>query len=305
MRLSVVLAAVLGATLTAVEPTAFRVQVAGHGRPMILVPGLSSSGDTWTGTVAHYRDRFTTHTITLAGFAGVPPIDGGSVLTAARDQLASYIEANHLDKPVVVGHSLGGNVALDLAAARPDLVGPLVIVDSLPFYAGVLFQVDTADAAKPVVEQMRARFAALSRQDYDDYVKSHQATRFMVTKPSDLATITEWGLKSDPKTVYTAMTELYGSDLRPALPRIASPALVLGTWTGVRDQMQQMRVPITKEAVVENFKRQYEGLRTLHFAVSDSSRHFVMFDDPAWFFEQVDAFLADPDGATRDRGFTR
>jgi len=35
----------------------------------------------------------------------------------------------------------------------------------------------------------------------------------------------------------------------------------------------------------------------------DTARHFIMWDDPAWFFGQIDAFLADPIAATRDRGF--
>src|SRR5678816_2523854 len=60
-----------GASMT---PTSFKVQVVGQGRPMILIPGLMSSGDTWKSTVARYQDRFRCHVLTLAGFAGVPPI---------------------------------------------------------------------------------------------------------------------------------------------------------------------------------------------------------------------------------------
>jgi pimeloyl-ACP methyl ester carboxylesterase len=101
------------------------------------------------------------------------------------------------------------------------------------------------------------------------------------------------------------MVELFGSDLRPSLPRITSPALVLGTWAGLRDQTAQTPTPIGKDAVVENFRRQYQGLSRLHFALSESARHFVMFDDPAWFYEQVDAFLASPAETTVERGFTR
>jgi hypothetical protein len=37
---------------------AFRVQVTGHGQPMILIPGLSCPGEVWSSTVAHYQDRF-------------------------------------------------------------------------------------------------------------------------------------------------------------------------------------------------------------------------------------------------------
>ena len=293
------------AALAAPQPTAFRAQVAGHGRPMILIPGLSSSGDTWKGTVDHFRDKYTTHTITLAGFAGVPAIDNRPLLAAVRDQLADYIKANRLDKPIVVGHSLGGNVAMDLAATHPDLVGPVVIVDSLPFYANVMFRVDSLDAAKPMLDGMRAQFATLTREQYDAYVKSHASTQFMVTKPADLDTITEWGLKSDPKTVYDSMLELYGSDLRPSLAKIASPALVLGTWTGLHDQTKAYGMNVTKEMVAETFRQQYQTLPKLHFALSETSRHFIMFDDPDWFYARLDAFLANPGGATADRGFTR
>ena len=137
------------------------------------------------------------------------------------------------------------------------------------------------------------------------YVKAHNATQFMVSKPSDLDLLTDWGLKSDPKTVYNAMVELFGADQRPLLPKISSPALVLGTWAGIRDQMKQAQISLTKDSIVENFRQQYQTLPRLHFAVSETSRHFIMFDDPAWFYEQVDAFLANPAGVTAERGFTR
>ncbi len=41
----------------------------------------------------------------------------------------------------------------------------------------------------------------------------------------------------------------------------------------------------------------------LHFALSETSRHFIMLDDPAWLFEQMDVFLANPLASTRQRGF--
>jgi hypothetical protein len=38
--------------------------------------------------------------------------------------------------------------------------------------------------------------------------------------------------------------------------------------------------------------------------MTDTARHFIMFDDPSWFFAQLDAFLADPVAAGKDRGFS-
>jgi hypothetical protein len=40
----------------------------------------------------------------------------------------------------------------------------------------------------------------------------------------------------------------------------------------------------------------------MHFVLSDAPRHLILFDDPAWFLAQLDAFLADPDRAAGVRG---
>ena len=61
---------------------------------MILIPGLASSGATWDTSVARYRTRFTCHVLTVAGFAGVSPIDG-PLLPAVRRDLAEFHFALH------------------------------------------------------------------------------------------------------------------------------------------------------------------------------------------------------------------
>jgi len=60
------------------------------------------------------------------------------MLDRVRDGLADYIRKNKLEKPVIVGHSLGGFLALALAAKYPNLPGKLVIVDAYPFFGGSL-----------------------------------------------------------------------------------------------------------------------------------------------------------------------
>src|SRR3981081_3274540 len=133
---------------------AFQVKVTGHGQPMILIPGLSSSGEVWDSTVAHYQDRFECHVLTLAGFAGVPRVPG-PMLNPVRDAIAAYIHDKKLAKPVIVGHSLGGYVALALGSKYPGLVGKLVIVDSYPFMAGIADPKTTPEQAKANAAQMR------------------------------------------------------------------------------------------------------------------------------------------------------
>jgi pimeloyl-ACP methyl ester carboxylesterase len=269
---------------------------------MILIPGLSSSGDTWNTTVARYRDRFTCHVLTLAGFAGVPPIEQ-PLLSSVRTELVEYIRAHRLTRPILVGHSLGGTLALAIAADHPDLVGPIIVVDSLPFLAGAQFQARTPEDARPGIAAMRAYMTSQTRRQYDEYVRSGAATSSMVTSPQDLEILKQWGLASDPRTVADAMADLMGLDLREDIARIRTPTLVLGTWTGLHQQLKKYGTDVPRAAFVQTFDEQFTKLRQLHFVLSDTARHFIMFDDAPWFFGQLDGFLADPAAAVRIRGF--
>jgi pimeloyl-ACP methyl ester carboxylesterase len=281
---------------TPATPRSFAVTVTGRGRPIILIPGLASSGETWDATVAHLRDRYACHVLTLAGFAGVPPVSG-PFLSQVRGDIARYIEEQRLDHPIIVGHSLGGALALDLAARHPDRVGPLVVVDSLPFFAGAAFQVDSVGKARPMIDAMGAQLDAQTQAQYEATARSGVWTRSMVKSPEHLQRIIGWGVASDGRTVSRAIVELMGTDLRAELARIDSPTLVLGSWIGLQQQADDPR-----KAAVRTFVQQYAALPRMRLAITDTARHFIMYDDQAWFFGQLDAFLADPAGVTRDRG---
>jgi pimeloyl-ACP methyl ester carboxylesterase len=265
--------------------SAFQVKVEGQGRTIIMIPGLASSGATWDATVAHLSDRYQCIQLTLAGFAGTPPIDA-PLLTTAREQIAQYIRDNDLDQPVIMGHSLGGSLALDLAAHYPKLVGPVIIVDSLPFMAGAWFRADSLAAARPTIEKMQAGMQGMTHEQWEGMTRSGASTNGMATSEQDQKTLISWGLASDQKTVTNAMIELVSEDLRPELSRIETPVLVIGTWVGLKDY------GVTEDSATQLFQQQYAGVPHLQFVMAKQARHFVMWDDPAWFNTQVDGFLA-------------
>jgi pimeloyl-ACP methyl ester carboxylesterase len=262
---------------------AFQVKVTGHGQPMILIPGLSSSGEVWDSTVAHYQDRFECHVLTLAGFAGVPRVPG-PMLNPVRDAIAAYIRDKKLAKPVIVGHSLGGNVALALGSKYPDLVGKLVIVDSYPFMAGIMDPKATPEQAKASADQMRQYMGSQTQDMYERFTKSGMATRMMVTKDADLDRIIAWGMASDRTAVTDAMSELFVADLREDIANIKSPTLVMGSWIGYKQYTD-------REKTEANLKLQYAKLSGVDIKLTDTARHFIMWDDPDWMFAQMDRFL--------------
>ena len=97
----------------------FEVAVEGSGPPVILVPGLATTGEVWRGTVERLRDRYQLHVLTLAGFGGPEPI-GAPFLPRVAAALAEYVDERRLERPVLVGHSLGGFVSLLAASSTPD-----------------------------------------------------------------------------------------------------------------------------------------------------------------------------------------
>jgi pimeloyl-ACP methyl ester carboxylesterase len=273
--------ATAAAAATTSKTPSFHVEITGHGKPMILIPGFASSGKTWDGTVAHFKDRYECHVLTLAGFAGEPRIDA-PFLETVRNDLASYIREHNLTKPVIVGHSLGGVLALWLAEKEPDLPASLIIVDSLPFLAGVMDPAATADSVKAQAAQMRKMYNGPATAQSDKM--GEMAVKAMVTSPTDFEMIMGWTRKSDRIAMGDALYEMMTTDLRPDLDKIACPTLVLGTWIAYKQYA-------TRDQVEQNFRLQYKKLAHYDFVLSENARHFVMLDDPDGFYRALDHFL--------------
>jgi pimeloyl-ACP methyl ester carboxylesterase len=259
----------------------FKVEIKGHGRPMILIPGLYSSGQVWESTVNKYKANYECHVLTLAGLAGEPPINA-PFLEKIRLGLADYIRSKRLRKPVVVGHSMGGFLALWLASKEPEMVGPIVVIDMLPFLPAAQQPNATPDSMKSQAEMMRKGMLAQTPEQR----RQMQLTvlQSMITDPSNVALAAKWGAASDPNTAAQAMYEMFTTDLRPDLAHIKAPTLVIGTWVGLRQYA-------TREQIEKNFRAQYAGLAGYTFVMSEKAKHFVMLDDPAFLFKEMDSFL--------------
>ena len=221
------------------------------------------------------------HVLTLAGFAGVPAIDG-PLLATAEQQLSEYIAANKLAQPVIVGHSLGGFLALKLAADHPEQVGRLVIVDSLPALAAVQMPSITSAQMKEMAAGMRARMLGMDAAAHQ--AGQLQTLRTMITGEADVQRALAWGRESDRTTVANAMADLMGQDLRQDVARIKAPTLVMGSWIAYKDFG-------TREQFLQTYQDQYRQLPGVTIEMADNARHFIMLDDPDWMYDRIDQFL--------------
>ena len=128
-----------------------------RGSPVVLVPGLASGAWVWKDTIDALKETHRVYAVTLAGFDGRAAV-AGDPMRVALDALRDLVAKENLEKPVIVGHSLGGMLALQLAAAYPDLLGGVVTVKA--FHP--CFSTNGLQHLRRVVREPRA-LAALQR----------------------------------------------------------------------------------------------------------------------------------------------
>lgn len=259
------------------------VQTQGSGPDVILIPGLASSREVWADLAATLRKNHRIHLVELAGFANTPPVSNpdGKVLAPAVDDIADYIQTQHIKAPVIIGHSLGGEITLMLGARHPDQIGRLMIVDALPFYT---LMIDPAATSETAARQATAMRDWLLRQS-PEQIKVFQKTsiiRLAKTEAVRPALVTA-GINSDRKTVADAVYELMITDLRPELARIKAPIKIVYAYDAL------FGVPAA--SVDAMYRQAYAAAPNIHFMRIDDSFHFVMLDQPERFSRAVESFL--------------
>jgi N-formylmaleamate deformylase len=287
----------------------FSVEKTGRGPALILIPGLYCSGDVWKETVAHYKDRYTCYSITLPGFAGQPPLHSGAaagnagsgtavagdkaavaggsdttLLAAMGQDIARFIVQNKLQKPLVVGHSLGGWLALKIAVTNPGLLGGVICVSSAPFLPALSMGGISIDSARAIGTMIKGYMVGQSPEQ----IRQGQVYVLptMIRDTARIHEVMDMAVRCDPATQGEVMYELFSIDLRPEMYKLQCPVLVLGDWISYKSY------GATRENVIEKYQQQFGKAAHVTIEINDSSKHFIMYDEPAWFFGAMDKFLA-------------
>jgi N-formylmaleamate deformylase len=270
------------ATLALADTPPFRADVSGSGPPMLLIPGLNSSGAVWSGVVDHFKSRYTCHALTLPGFAGQPPLSTPSLATV-RDAILAYMDEHRLERPVIVGHSLGAFLAFWVASTAPQKVGSVIAIDGVPFLPALMDPSATVDTVRPQAEAMRKVMESASPAQREQ--SSALSLASMISDPAQIAIAQRWAVASDPRTTALFMTELMTTDLRPDVTRIQTPVLLVVAGALFASS------PAALATVERGYERQIAEIAHHRTVVARQARHFIMLDDPAFLFAAIEEFL--------------
>ena len=263
-----IVAALASAGVFAAEPPRLRLEGEADDRPVVFVPGLTSTPDVFGEAATGHLKAY------LAGFAGEPPAAPASpYVVPAAEALAREIEARDLRGVVLVGHSLGGVVSLLAAAEAGDRVTDVLVVDSVPFFPGLIMPGATPEAMAAQAPMWRARTAAMDEATWLATVRTGLDRQ--ATSQADRDRIYADAERSDLASAKAGYLDLMLTDYRPALAGLAARVTIL---VPHHDAMG-----LDADTLLATYRAQYAGVPNVRLVLVRDSRHFVMLD-------QLDAF---------------
>lgn len=226
---------------------------AGSGAPLVLLHGLAGSQGWWRYTAAAFAERYSVHLPDLIGFGRsgrLAPYPGMPVLAQV---LGEWLDAIGVGRTHLIGHSMGGQIALHLAASRPELVDRLVLVGA----TGIPRQFRLTQLARLAAEVVPPR--AWGR------------VGFLPVIAADAA-------RAGPRVLWSALRNLLIDDVRALLSSVRCETLLV--W-GELDPL----VPRTHAVEMAR------SIPSARLVIVERAAHNPMIDRPQTFLAHVLPFL--------------
>jgi pimeloyl-ACP methyl ester carboxylesterase len=246
----------------------------GSGPPLVVLHGLFGSSGNWRGIARALSATHAVFSVDLRNHGASPWADSMDYLEMA-DDVRQLIERLGLERPTVMGHSMGGKTAMALALRHPAHVGRLIVVDIAP--------VPYADTLMPFVEAMRSVnvVAAASRSEVQrrlqDSVSDREVVPFLMQNLVTRNDHFDWRINL--MGIGAAMSQL-----------CSFPAELLGShYDGPVTVIAGGRSQYVAQRDGEDFSPMFSNVEV---EVIDTAGHWVHADQPAAFLDSVRRVLA-------------
>lgn len=257
-----------------IKKYSFDVQKTGKGKQAIIfIPGFACSGEVWNGTITKFEKEYTCYSLTMAGFAGEKPQINANFKNWGIS-IAEFIKDNQINKPILIGHSMGGGLALAIASDYPDLINKIIVVDALPCLQALsnpTFKSKEENDCSTTINQI----TAMTNKQF--YQMQKMAIPRLLEDSTMQEKVLSWSVKSDRNTFAEMYCDFWNTDLREKIRTIKCPALIL-----LESYFVNLKPSI---------KEQYKNLKNADLQFADKGLHFIMFDDKEWYFSQLTNYL--------------
>jgi pimeloyl-ACP methyl ester carboxylesterase len=251
---------------------------------VIFIPGLAAHRDVWNATTQALGGRYRMHLVQVNGFAGFTSQGNaeGPVTAPVAEEIARYIREKGLSKPALVGHSMGGTIAMMVAARHPELVGHLMVVDMTP-NIGQIFAGPTATSQSiaAMADKMSAQIAAGTPGSPTDLLG--QMIYGMTRSDAMRSVLLKYARDTDRRTAANALHELTVLDMRSELARITAPTTVL--------YVIPPGIPMKPEEFETAEREQFVKLAGARLIKVEGSNHYIQIDQPSVVATELDALM--------------
>jgi len=254
---------------------------------VILIPGLSCGPWQWYGVIAHLAPKYTVYALTLPGFDGRPATQKKPLVSSFVADFGALLDAHKIVKPIVVGHSLGGTLAIVLGEQMPQRLKSIVAVDGLPVFPTLGGA--TADQRAAAALQMSSSIANLTPDQFAAGNATFMST-YGTSVPALVAPSSVELSKSDPLAAAAWLQEDLSGDWRPALREITLPLTEIMPYFAPDHTGPPL--PYSLEQTQAFYAALLAGAPQLTIVPIPQARHFVMLDQPDAFDAALDPLLA-------------
>ncbi|MFH1845437.1 MAG: alpha/beta hydrolase [bacterium] len=232
---------------------------------LVFIHSLGSSANVWEEMVPYFQGTYDVWTYELPGHGTTKPMPGLTIETAAGD-LERYLQTNDIDYPILIGHGMGGLIAMRYAFDHPAEVRLLVVLDATPK------QLATDEQKVHVTEQLLA--------DYDRFVAAHYL--HMSPSPEITDALIDQALRTDSSSFVSLLLSSFDFDLTEELPRQAVPILVVGSG---------LFFPDAESVEIRLAEIGFSQARTISFKRMANTGHYMMLEQPVYLASVILAFI--------------
>lgn len=231
----------------------------GKKQSLVFLHGWRSEAKVWFNIAQTLNDEgFNVYLIDLPGFGESPVPHYPFGVSDYAKIVVQFIDKIGINKPIIIGHSFGGRIAIKLSSTYPDSVDKLILTGA----AGLVTQKNKI--------AIMAKMARLVKPLF-----KHRPLSSFRSKIYKMIGSEDYVMTPELKETYV---KIVNEDLRPDLSKITAPTLLI--W-GEKDT----ETPVEYERIMR------EEIKNSNSVILDGAGHFAFIDKPREFLSSLNKFI--------------